>query len=116
MKEQIAKQVYSEWLACGENMQQNCLAIADNILATIKQAGYLSPEEVQTMLNTLSGGFPEMAEIVGYLRVEEVQLEPLTDEQIYLVIKGKPADKEGRLISQATIAENSKEQLFRRVE
>ena len=52
LREQIAKQVYlplcgipdeidSEWLTCGENMQQNCRAIAAQILSLIKQAGYV---------------------------------------------------------------------------
>jgi len=52
LRERIAKQVYlplcgipdeidSEWLSCGENMQQNCRAIADDILKLVEEAGYV---------------------------------------------------------------------------
>jgi len=41
-----------------------------NILALIKEAGYLSHEEVQSLLDTLGKGFHEMAQILGYRKVE----------------------------------------------
>ena len=59
----------------------------------------------------------------GYLLVEPAQLEVLGDEEIRDIQRKYtrfPGDKtdigEGRAISQATIAHNSKEQLYRRVE
>jgi len=48
--------------------------MADRIHALYKEAGYLSHEEIQSMLNTLSGGFAEIAKIAGYVRLSQDQI------------------------------------------
>jgi len=46
------------------------------IKGLFKEAGYLSHEEIQSMLNTLSGGFAEIAKIAGYVKLAEDQSLP----------------------------------------
>jgi len=46
------------------------------IKGLFKEAGYLSHEEIQSMLNTLSGGFAEIAKIAGYVRLSQDQSLP----------------------------------------
>jgi len=87
-------------------------------------AGCLPHEEVQTMLDVLSASLPE----VGYLPVEPVQLKALGSERLDSLHNAleKQADEEeqrfgwvhsqiwyDRAISQATVAHNEKEQLYR---
>ena len=100
LRTQIAKQVYlllcgvpdeidTEWLTCGENMQQNCLAIADEILKLI-EAQY-----------------------------QPVQLEVLTDEEMFEIYSTEGLDDLCFVISQATNRHNLKVnggQVFRRIE
>ena len=50
--------------------------MAYGIIELIKEAGHLSHEAVQTMLNTLSGGMPEILKIQGYVKLAENQKFP----------------------------------------
>ena len=59
----------------------------------------------------------------GYLRVEPVQLDVLTNEEILealpswgVIYQDKVITSRDKLVSEATIAKNSKKQLYRRIE
>ena len=98
LREQIAKGGYillcgmpdeldTEWLTCGENMQQNCLAVADEIIKPI-EAQY-----------------------------QPVQLEVLTDEEMFEIYSTEGLDSLCFKISQATNEYNLKAnggQLYRK--
>ena len=76
LREQIAKSIARSRCEvcndCGAAIStDNPDDVAAQVLALIKEAGYLSYEAVQTMLNTLSGGMPEILKIQGYVKKGE---------------------------------------------
>jgi len=64
------------WQKEYESIKETFYKRADEIFQAFKEAGWLSHSEVQSMLNTLSGGLPEIAKIQGYVQLDPDQSLP----------------------------------------